>query len=79
MRTAMNICRRLALFFSMPSPPVKRRLTDGLAYAFLGARIAQSIAHLISTSHTFVLVRFGFFIVQTIILIVWLLKLFHHI
>ena len=54
-------------------------LTDGLAYVFLGARIAQSITHLISTNHTFVLVRFGFFLVQLIILIVWLLKLFHHI
>lgn len=54
-------------------------LTDGLAYIFLGARIAQSITHLISTSHMFVLARFFFFIVQTGIMIIWLLKLFHHI
>ncbi len=53
--------------------------TDGLAYAFLGARMAQSIVHLISTSHTFVLVRFGFFLIQTAIIIFWLIKLFHHI
>jgi uncharacterized MAPEG superfamily protein len=54
-------------------------LTDGLAYAFLGARIAQSTVHLISTNRIFVLIRFAFFVVQVAILIFWLLKLFHHI
>lgn len=52
-------------------------LTDGLAYAFLGARIAQSLAHLISTNRLFVLIRFIFFIVQGAILVAWLLKLSH--
>lgn len=51
-------------------------LTDGLAYWFLGARIAQSVTHLISTSRLFVTIRFAFFIVQVVILIIWLLKLF---
>lgn len=50
-------------------------VTDGLAYAFLGARIAQSLAHLISTSNMFVRIRFFFFLVQNVILIIWLLKL----
>ncbi len=50
--------------------------TDGLAYAFIGARIAQSVTQLISTSNTFVLIRFGFFAVQLVILVIWLLKLF---
>ncbi|MEL7490643.1 MAG: MAPEG family protein [Pseudomonadota bacterium] len=54
-------------------------LTDGLAYAFIGARIAQSLVHIASTSNIMVLVRFGFFGVQIGILIFWLLKLFHHI
>ncbi len=54
-------------------------LTDGLAYAFLGARIAQSVAHLISTNRLFVFLRFAFFVAQILILIFWLLKLFHHI
>ena len=54
-------------------------LTDGLAYVFLGARIAQSVAHLISTNRLFVFLRFAFFVVQVLILIYWLLKLFHHI
>lgn len=51
-------------------------LTDGLAYVFLAARIAQSVAHLISTSNMFVRIRFFFFLVQLVILIVWLLRLF---
>ena len=54
-------------------------LTDGLAYALLGARIAQSLAHLVSTDRLWVTIRFAFFIVQVAILIIWLLKLFHHI
>ena len=54
-------------------------LTDGLAYVFLGARISQSIAHLISTERLWVTIRFAFFIVQVGILVFWLLKLFHHI
>lgn len=54
-------------------------LTDGLAYIFLGARISQSIAHLISTERLWVTIRFVFFIVQVGILVFWLLKLFHHI
>ena len=51
-------------------------VTDGLAYIFLGARIAQSITHIISTSKPFVLIRFALYIVQTGILIFWLLKFF---
>jgi len=54
-------------------------LTDGLAYLFMGARIAQTAAHLIATSRLFVTIRFAFFVMQVLILIYWLLKLFHHI
>ncbi len=54
-------------------------LTDGLAYIFLGARLGQSVVHLISTSNMFVRLRFALFLVQIIILVIWLLKLFHHI
>lgn len=49
--------------------------TDGLAYAFIGARIAQSVVHLMSTSRAFVLIRFGFYGVQIVILIVWMAAL----
>ena len=54
-------------------------LTDSLAYLFLGARLGQSVAHLISTNRLFVFLRFAFFVVQILILIYWLLRLFHHI
>jgi len=50
--------------------------TDPLAYVFLGARIAQSVVHLISTSRPFVLIRFTLFLVQVAILVFWLLKFF---
>ena len=50
-------------------------LTDGLAYAFIGARLAQSVVHILSTSRAFVLIRFGFYAVQIVILIVWLAAL----
>lgn len=50
--------------------------TDGLAYLYLTARIAQSTVHLISTSNAFVMMRFALFIVQNLILIFWLIKLF---
>ena len=51
-------------------------LTDGLAYWFIGARIAQSIAHMVSTSNIAVLIRFGFFLVQIVILLIWIVRLF---
>lgn len=54
-------------------------ITNGLAYPFIAARLAQSVVHLISTSRTFVLVRFAFYIVQLVILIYWMLKLAGHI
>ena len=51
-------------------------VTDGAAYLFLGARIAQSVTHLISTARPFVLVRFAFFIVQVGLLAWWILQFF---
>ena len=49
--------------------------TDGLAYLFLAARIAQSTVHLVSTSNMFVRARFFFFLAQLAILVFWLLRL----
>ena len=48
-------------------------VTDPLAYWFLGARLAQSLTHIVSASDVAVLVRFGFYIVQILIQIYWLL------
>lgn len=52
-------------------------ITDELAFAFLGARLLQSLTHLLSTSRPAVLARFAFFLVQLVIIIIWLLKLTH--
>ena len=52
-------------------------ITDGLATAFLGARILQSLTHIASTSRPAVLMRFAFFVIQIVILIIWILKLAH--
>ena len=53
--------------------------TDGLAYAFIFARIAQTLTHIASTSNAAVLIRFGFYLAQLGILIIWLMRLFGHI
>jgi uncharacterized MAPEG superfamily protein len=49
--------------------------TDPLAYPFIGARVLQSMTHLASASRPAVLVRFAFFIVQIVILVLWILQL----
>jgi uncharacterized MAPEG superfamily protein len=46
-------------------------LTDPLAYWFLGARIVQSIIHLVSTNATAVSLRFAAFAVQMAIGLYW--------
>ena len=50
-------------------------VTDGLAYAFLGARLAQSVTHLVSTSNPAVLLRFLFFAAQVLIVTWWIISL----
>lgn len=50
-------------------------ITDPLASALIGARLAQSGVHLISTSRPAVLVRFVFFLVQIAVLVWWLISL----
>jgi hypothetical protein len=47
-------------------------ITNPLAYALLGARLGQSIVHLLSTSVLAVQVRFAFFLVQVGICIYWI-------
>jgi len=49
-------------------------VTNGLALIFLGARVLQSLTHLISTSVMAVQVRFFFFLAQFFIAGFWLLK-----
>lgn len=51
-------------------------VTDGLAMLFVGARILQSVSHLISISHLMIfLVRFPAFLAQVVLMIMWLLAL----
>jgi hypothetical protein len=51
-------------------------VTDPLAFWFLGARIAQSTIHLVSTSATAVTLRFTAFAVQMLIGLYWSWRLF---
>lgn len=51
-------------------------VTGPLAFWFLGARITQSIIHLISTSPTAVTLRFTAFAVQMLIGLYWSWRLF---
>jgi uncharacterized MAPEG superfamily protein len=53
----------------------KALITDPLAYAFLGARIAQSAIHLASVSATAVKLRFTAFAVQMGIAVYWAILL----
>ncbi|MCV2886381.1 MAPEG family protein [Aestuariibacter sp. AA17] len=46
-------------------------ITNGLAFVLLGARIGQSICHLISSSALFIQIRFVFFLIQSIICMYW--------
>ncbi|MBL4870279.1 MAG: MAPEG family protein [Robiginitomaculum sp.] len=49
-------------------------ITNGLAMIFLGARILQTLVHLLSTNVMAVQVRFFFFLVQFFIAAYWILK-----
>lgn len=62
-----------ALLYAMVTG--QTQVTDPLAPVLLGARIFQSLMHLISTSPLFVWLRFAGFLVQLVILAWWLLRL----
>ncbi|MGH8562288.1 MAG: MAPEG family protein, partial [Nevskiales bacterium] len=50
-------------------------VTDQLACVLLGARIAQSVVHMIAVNHWMVMLRATLYTVQMLIMIWWLLKL----
>ena len=50
-------------------------ITDSTAYWLLGARIAQSVVHLVSTSSTMILTRFAFFLVQFVLVVYWVVRM----
>jgi len=49
-----------------------QEITNALALYLLGARVAQSITHIISANELFVKLRFVFFIIQQAICIYWI-------
>lgn len=51
-------------------------VTDSLALVLLGARIGQSIVHLISTNNLAIQLRFVLFLAQIGIVIYWILRFF---
>ena len=53
----------------------KTLITDQLAYLFLGARIFQSLIHLVSISSFAVIIRFSLFAVQLAIALYWFVNL----
>jgi uncharacterized MAPEG superfamily protein len=53
----------------------RTRITDGLAFWLLGARIVQSIVHLVSISPLAVSLRFTAFAVQMVIAVYWTWRL----
>ena len=50
-------------------------ITDPLAYVFIGARVFQSLVHLVSVSSTAVTIRFTAYSVQIAIGLYWTFKL----
>lgn len=62
-----------ALLYAMVTG--QTQITDPLAPLLLGARIFQSLMHMISTSPLFVWLRFAGFLAQLVILAWWLLRL----
>ncbi len=50
-------------------------ITDPLAFWFLAARVGQTVSHLIAASHLWAQVRFTFFLVQVVIMLIWLVQL----
>lgn len=51
-------------------------ITNPLAFVMLGARLAQSVVHLISTSTLFIQLRFALFLIQFAICVYWVWQFF---
>jgi uncharacterized MAPEG superfamily protein len=50
-------------------------ITSPTAHWLLGARVAQSVVHLVSTSSPMILTRFAFFVVQFVLIVYWVVQL----
>lgn len=49
-------------------------VTEGTALILLGARIGQSLVHIVSTSVPAVLIRFVLFVVQLVLVLYWVVQ-----
>ena len=77
-RAHANCCENLPVFGAIIAVAVlsgQAQVTDGLALWVLGARVAQSLIHLISTSEVAVMARFGALGVQIAIEASWIVSL----
>ena len=74
-RAHANCCENIPIFmalllFAMVSE--QTTVTDPGAMILLGARVGQSVVHLISTSVPAVMLRFALFLVQVLTVVCWL-------
>ena len=79
-RAHANCYENLPVFASLTLTAIATghvEITDALALWAVGARVAQSITHLTSTSVRAVELRFGFFFVQFMIEILWAVRLWY--
>ncbi len=77
-RAHANCLEGLALFGGFMLLAVvagRSSVTDPLAFVLLGARLLQSVIHLVSTSPFAVSARFTAFAVQVVIAVYWAIKL----
>jgi len=77
-RAHANCLEGLPIFGGLPLVALvtgHTSITDPLAYWFLGARLFQSLVHLVSVSAQAVSIRFTAFAVQMAIGLVWAFKL----
>lgn len=51
-------------------------VTNGLAFVFLGFRVAQSFIHVVSTSTAAIELRFVCYLIQCSVLVYWIVQLF---
>ncbi|RMF12657.1 MAG: MAPEG family protein [Candidatus Dadabacteria bacterium] len=78
LRAHLNCVENLPLFAAVTLLAISIEvtgLTDGPAQLYLGARILQSLTHLIGTSALLVQVRFAFFLVQIGALLTMIVRL----
>lgn len=76
-RVHANCCENIPLFLVLLLFAIateQTAITDDGALILLGARIAQSVLHMVSTSLAAVSLRFVLFVVQILTVVCWLIR-----